>query len=163
MKREVSQKFKTREHSAEEAKFMGIDVLWDNQPYEEKTSAVCPSLYPNHSEARDSAGRGSQIGFPRAMIVLMPIGSSFSTASAYVWRAKTWERPSTPEPELPLQDGKVHAGPFAQSGGGSSASQVSTPHPSHTLSSFQVTLNIHFHLVRRMGGWALGERSITDL
>lgn len=91
---------------------MGIDVLWDNQSYEEKTSAVYPSLYPNHSEARDSAGRGSQIGFPRAMIGLVPVGSSLSTASAYIWRANTWERPSIPEPELPLQDSKVHAGPF---------------------------------------------------
>lgn len=89
MKREVSQKFKTREHSAEEAKFTGINVLWNIQPNEEKTSAVYPSLYPNHSETRDSAGRGNQIGFPRALIGLMPVGSSFSTASAYIWRAKT--------------------------------------------------------------------------
>lgn len=133
-------------------------VLWVNQPHEEQTSALCPSLYPNHSEAMDFTGRGSQINFHRAMIGLIPVGSSFSTASTHVWRAKVCEMPSTPEPELLLQDGKVHSDPFAQSGEGSFASQVPAPHPSHTLPSFQVALDIPFNLVRRVGVGVAGER-----
>lgn len=81
MKRDVPQKFKTREHSVEEAKFMGLIVLWANQPHKKKTSALCPSLYSCHSEAMASAGKVIQIGFPRAMIELMSVGSSLCTSS----------------------------------------------------------------------------------
>lgn len=128
MKREVSQKFKTGEHNAEETKLMSLIMLWANQSHEEKTSALCPSLYTNHSETMGSTGTVSHIGFPRVMIGLMPVGSSFGTTSTHVWRVKAWERPSAPEPELPLQDGNIQSG-------GSSAKHVPASHPSHTLSS----------------------------
>lgn len=79
---------------------MGLIVLWASRCHKEKTPALCPSLYPNHSEATGSTGRVKSVGFPRAMIGFMPVGSGFSTASTRVWRAKVWGRPSTLDPEL---------------------------------------------------------------
>lgn len=77
---------------------MSLIMLWANQSHEEKTSALCPSLYTNHSEVMDSADTVSHIGFPRVMTGLLLVGSSFSTTSTHVWRVKAWERLSTPKP-----------------------------------------------------------------